>query len=429
MEPSLSRLNYLLQRYVHGEATPSERLELMEALKAGQLEEDVRQWITTEMEAYDRKESGLSEERAEVLLTGIFQSGRIASGLEERQSREEARLETDAPGTAAPGKLVPMRRIRRQYWYAAAVVLLLIGLGGSRLWERKDKKEIVARQAERPDVLPGKHAAVLTLAGGQQVLLDSAATDTISRQGNTAIINQKGRLAFTGRQVPGEATVGGNAVAGSAALVYNTLTTNPGNQYQLVLPDGTRVWLNAASSIRFPASFGGKERKVEVTGEAYFEVAANANQPFFVQHDSLTVKVLGTSFNINTYSNETTVATTLVEGAVRVDYGSKSQVLRPGQQARTGGDGHITIMDAINTDEVVAWKDDFFYFRSADIGSIMRQLARWYDVRIAYGQGKIEERFYARIPRNARLSEVLDALALTGKVHFAIEGRTVNVTP
>jgi ferric-dicitrate binding protein FerR (iron transport regulator) len=415
MEPSLSRLNYLLQRYVHGEATPSERLELMEALKAGQLEEDVRQWIAAEMEAYDRKESGLSDDRAEALLTGIFQSGRIASGLEAAIPAPG----TAAPGAAAPGKLLPMRRVRRPYWYAAAaVVLLMIGLGGHRLWEGEKKKEIIVRRAERPDVLPGKHAAVLTLAGGQQVLLDSAATDTISRQGNTAIINQKGRLAFTGLPVGGE-----------AGLVYNTLTTNPGNQYQLVLPDGSRVWLNAASSIRFPASFGGKERRVEVTGEAYFEVAANANQPFFVQHDSLTVKVLGTSFNINTYSNEATVATTLVEGAVRVGYGIKSQVLRPGQQARAGGDGHITITDAVNTDEVIAWKDDLFYFRSADIGSIMRQIARWYDVRIAYGQGKISERFYARIPRNARLSEVLDALALTGKVHFAIEGRTVNVTP
>lgn len=414
MEPSLSRLNYLLQRYVHGEATPSERLELMETLKAGRLEDDVRKWIAAEMEAYDRKESGLSEERAGVLLTGIFQSGRIASGLEAGLAPGDA-----APGKLAPGKLIPMRQVRRRYWYAAAaVVLLMMGMGGYRLWEGENKKEIIARRSQRPDVLPGKHAAVLTLAGGQQVLLDSAATDTISRQGNAAIINQKGKLAFTGLPVDGE-----------TALVYNTLTTNPGNQYQLVLPDGTRVWLNAASSIRFPASFGGKERRVEVTGEVYFEVAANASKPFFVQHDSLTVKVLGTSFNINTYSNEATVATTLVEGAVRVGYGSNSQVLRPGQQARTGGDGRILIMDEVNTDEVVAWKDDLFYFRSADIGAVMRQLARWYDVRIAYGQGKIGEHFYARIPRNARLSEVLDALALTGKVHFAIEGRTVNVSP
>ncbi|HEY4289073.1 MAG TPA: FecR family protein [Puia sp.] len=416
MEPSLPRLNYLLQRYVHSEATPSERLELMEALKAGQMEEDVKQWIAAEMEAYDRKESGLSEERAGNLLTGIFQSGRIASGLGERQPEEPA--DTAAPGDAAPGKLVPMRQARRQYWYVAAAALLLVGLGGYRLWEGKDRREVIARRSERPDVLPGKHAAVLTLAGGQQVLLDSAAADTISRQGNTAIINQNGRLAFTGLPV-----------GAGAELMYNTLTTNPGNQYQLVLPDGTRVWLNAASSIRFPASFGGKERRVEVTGEAYFEVAANASKPFFVQHDSLTVKVLGTSFNINTYSNEATVATTLVEGAIRVGYGSNSQVLRPGQQARTGVDGHIVIMNDVSTDEIVAWKDDLFYFRSADIESIMRQLARWYDVRIAYGQGKIGERFYARIPRNARLSEVLDALSLTGKVHFNIEGRTVSVSP
>ncbi|HTI92064.1 MAG TPA: FecR domain-containing protein [Puia sp.] len=415
MEPSLSRLNYLLQRYIHGETTSSERLELMEALKAGQLEKDVQEWISAEMEAFDRKGPELTEERAGVLLSEIFQSGRIASGLGERQLEGDEAL----PGRAATGKLVPVRRIGPRYWYAAAaVVLLAIGLGGYRLWEEKDRKEVIARRSERPDVLPGKHAAVLTLAGGQRILLDSATTDTISRQGNTAIVNQMGRLAFTGLPAGSE-----------AELVYNTLTTNPGNQYQLVLPDGTRVWLNAASSIRFPASFGGKERRVEVTGEAYFEVAANANKPFFVQHDGLTVRVLGTSFNINTYSNEATVATTLVEGAVRVGYGSNSQVLRPGQQARTGSDGRILVTDGVSMEEIVAWKDDLFYFRSADIGSIMRQLARWYDVQIAYGHGKIGERFYARIPRNARLSEVLDALALTGKVHFSIEGRTVNVSP
>ena len=413
MEPSLPRLNYLLERYVHDEATPSERLELMEALKANQLEEGVRQWIEAEMATYDRKQPGLSGERAEELLTGIFQSGRMAAGFGERRPVEAQALEEPRP-------VVVMRPTRSRKWYvaAAAVVLLAMGWGGYRLWEKKGSPEVVVRQPERPDVLPGKHAAVLTLAGGRQVLLDSAATDTIGRQGNTAIVNRKGTLDFRGLPAGSE-----------TALTYNTLTTNPGNQYQLVLPDGTKVWLNAASSIRFPVSFGGQERRVEVTGEAYFEVAANVNKPFLVQHDSLTVKVLGTSFNINTYSNEGAVATTLLEGAVRVGYGANSPMLRPGQQARTAAGGHILISDAVNTDEVVAWKDDLFYFRSADIGSIMRQLARWYDLRVNYGQGKIAERFYARIPRSAHLSEVLDALALTGKVHFEIEGRTVSVKP
>jgi len=417
MEPSLPRLNYLLQRYVHDEATPSERLELMEALKADQLEEGVRQWIEAEMAAYDKKQPGLSGERAEELLMGIFRSGRMAAGFDERRPVE-------APDEPRP--VVVMRPARSRKWYvaAAAVVLLAVGVKSYLLLERKGTPVAVVRQPERPDVLPGKHAAVLTLAGGRQVLLDSAATDTVGRQGNTAIVNRKGTLDFS--RMPAGA---GPSTGGETALTYNTLTTNPGNQYQLVLPDGTKVWLNAASSIRFPVSFGGQERRVEVNGEAYFEVAANANKPFLVQHDSLTVKVLGTSFNINTYSNEGAVATTLLEGAVRVGYGANSPMLRPGQQARTAAGGRILISDAVNIDEVVAWKDDLFYFRSADIGSIMRQLARWYDLRVSYGQGKIEERFYARIPRSAHLSEVLDALALTGKVHFEIAGRTVSVKP
>jgi ferric-dicitrate binding protein FerR (iron transport regulator) len=425
MEPSLPRLKYLLQRYVHDEATPSERLELMEALKAGQLEEGVREWIEAEMAAYDRKQPGLSGERAEELLTGIFQSGRMAAGFEEKPPVEALALDEPRP-------VVIMRPARSRKWYvaaAAAVVLLAVGVKSYLLWEKKGSPEVVVRQPERPDVLPGKHAAVLTLAGGRQVLLDSAATDTIGRQGNTAIVNRKGALDFRGLPAGGGASTDGKTSAGETALTYNTLTTNPGNQYQLVLPDGTKVWLNAASSIRFPVSFGGQERRVEVTGEAYFEVAANANKPFLVQHDSLTVKVLGTSFNINTYSNEGAVATTLLEGAVRVGYGASSPMLRPGQQARTAAGGRILISDAVNIDEVIAWKDDLFYFRSADIGAVMRQLARWYDLRVSYGQGKIEERFYARIPKSAHLSEVLDALALTGKVHFEIEGRTVSVRP
>jgi transmembrane sensor len=414
MGANLSRLNYLLQRYTDDAATPSERLELMEALKDEAQEESVRQWLLATLERYDAggrtaigaQDAGsdipdLSEEKAEQVLTQILQS--------EREDPEYI-----------PAEVVPMRqRWRRRAWMAAAAVLLLVaGVGGYRQLTGGNKQVTIAARAVKQDVAPGKHAAVLTLAGGRRVLLDSSISDTVGRQGNTTIINMKGLLAFQGQP------------AGSASeLVYNTLTTNSGNQYQLILPDGSKVWLNAASSIRFPVSFGAKERKVEVTGEAYFEVVTNANRPFLVQHENTMVKVLGTSFNINTYADERALTATLLEGAIAVGVDGNNKVIRPGQQARIGAGGGISILDNVSTEEVVAWKNDLFFFRSADIGTIMRQLARWYDIQIAYQGEDIGERFYAKLPRSVHLSEALDALSLTGKVHFELEGKKVIVRP
>ena len=301
---------------------------------------------------------------------------------------------------------------------AAAVLLLIAGIGGYWRLTQTGTPKAIANKTPQLDVAPGVHAAVLTLANGQKVLLDSAISDTVGRQGNTTIINMKGLLAFKG------------ASSNSASeLAYNTLTTNPGNQYQLILPDGSKVWLNAASSIRFPVSFSEKERKVEVMGEAYFEVISNAQRPFLVQHGATTVTVLGTNFNINTYADEQSVTATLLEGAISIGQDGSSRVIRPGQQARVNEGGRINVMDNVNTEEVVAWKNDLFYFRSADIRTIMRQLARWYDIRVEYGKEDIGERFYAKLPKSAHLSEALDALALTGKVHFVLEGRTVTVRP
>lgn len=394
MEPFLSRLNYLLQRYEHGEATPAERLELMEILRTGELEEPVRQWLSEVISQGSAGADELGEEKAEQVLTAILQAGRVEDGLRSR------------------------RRLPVWKMAAAAAVLFVIAYGAFVIGRRSSPAVfVVNNQRPKQDVPPGKHAAVLTLSNGQQVFLDSAQNGAVSRQGNVTVINTKGMLSYQGP-----------SAGDLPESTYNTLTTNAGNQYQLVLPDGSRVWLNAASSIRYPVSFGSGERKVEITGEAYFEVAASAGRPFIVRHGATVVQVLGTNFNMNTYEDESALTTTLLEGAIRIGQGANSRLIRPGQQARFTANGTLTITDDVNTEEVVAWKNDLFYFRGADMSSIMRQLTRWYGIRVE-GDTHIQERFYAKIPKSANLTEVLNAFSLTGKVHFEIEGKTVKIQP
>jgi hypothetical protein len=409
-----------LQHYRDGDATPAERLELMQLLHTGELETPVRQWLlgmiqqhgspNEKADALDQekpnaslheKPDALGQEKAEQVLTAILQAGRVAAGLRAQRPRH-----------ILSWKLA-----------AAAAVLFVIGYTALRI-DRHQTSAAVAKNAQPPrqDVPPGKHAAVLTLANGRKILLDNAQSDTVGRQGNSTVINTRGMLSYHGP------AASGSADPPAAASTYNTLTTNAGNQYEVILPDGSKVWLNAASSIRFPVSFGNNERKVAITGEAYFEVAACAGHPFVVQHGTTVVRVLGTSFNMNTYEDESALTTTLLTGAIRIGQGANSRVMRPGQQARLGADDKLTVIDDVNTEEVVAWKNDLFYFRGADMGSIMRQLTRWYGIQVE-GDTHIQERFYAKIPKTASLKEVLNAFSLTEKVHFEIEGRTVKIMP
>lgn len=295
-------------------------------------------------------------------------------------------------------------------WTVAASVLVVIV--GEMLWSSARKKEVVAvpvAAAVKKDLAPAGNKAVLTLGDGSKIELDSA--------------TGKGVLAKL-YKVEGNATGGG-----SGSVVYNTITTARGGQYQLALPDGTVVWLNAASSMRFPSSFSGKERVVEMTGEAYFKVVHNADQPFRVRVNGTEIEDIGTEFNVNSYADEQVTRTTLLEGAVKVG----GMLLKPGQQAQLDGhavgDGHagVRVRNDVNTDEVVAWKNNRFYFKSADIRTIMRQIGRWYNVDVEYEGGISEQRFNAEIPRNTNASDILTALEMTGKVKFTITEKKITV--
>jgi transmembrane sensor len=315
----------------------------------------------------------------------------------------------------------PVIKMKLFKWVAAASVILMITTVSSILIINNDtqKHQVAVIQPEKKvlinDVAPGRNGAILTLSTGQKILLDSAVDGSLIQEGNVSVIKRNGELIY-------------NSKGNTSNVVYNTMTTPNGRQFTLVLADGSKVWLNAASSITFPTVFTGKERKVTITGEAYFEVAHNAAMPFIAEKGKTSVLVLGTHFNVNAYDDESEISVTLLEGSVNVRNNNNQNIIKPGQQAQIKQDGKITLFSNVDIDNVMAWKNGLMHFDGANIETVMRQMSRWYDVEIVYDK-KLDDLFYAEIPRNTMLSDVLKALELTRGVHFKIEGRKVFVAP
>jgi len=313
---------------------------------------------------------------------------------------------------------------------AAAVILILFSIGTYFMFSSKSPKREIVKTAPtetklKNDIAPGGNKAVLTLADGSTIVLDSTSNGTICQQGNIKVQKlDNGLLAYS---------VNGQQVTENDEAFFNTITTPRGGQYHVTLADGTKVWLNAASSIRFPVVFTGTERKVEITGEAYFEVAKNKAMPFKVKVNSSEIEVLGTHFNVNAYNDEASIKTTLLEGMVKVSVpalaGNQSpKFLQPGQQAGINKEGKINVLDNADTEEAVAWMNGHFQFKSADLKTILRQIARWYDVDVEY-KGNANLHFTGQLTRNDSVSKVFKELALTGEVHFKIDGKRIIVSP
>lgn len=313
-------------------------------------------------------------------------------------------------------KVIPIKRNYSKV-AAAAVVLTMIGAGSYFFLFKKPVTEPAHAETAKTkprDLPPGHDAAVLTLSDGRTIILDST-SGTISQQGSATVINLNGQVSYanTAKDKP-------------APVVYNTISTARGNQYQLILADGSKVWLNSASSLRFPTAFTGEIREVELDGEGYFEVAKNANKPFHVKTKTQDVEVLGTHFNVNAYNDEGVVKTTLLEGSVKVK-ADNSVVLKPGEQSvLSGANSPFTIDYSPDIDQVMAWKNGWFEFDKTEIKAIMRQISRWYDVDIRY-EVKLDSKTYGgRISRNINLSNILKMLELYG-VHCKLEGKTLTV--
>lgn len=300
---------------------------------------------------------------------------------------------------------------------AAAASVMILGSGYYYFTRsvKPAKKESVAAMAV-DDALPGREGAILTLEDGRKIILDSLNNGSIAHQTGAVVVLQNGKVAYNSTATTGD------------KVAYNTMSTPKGRNYQLVLPDGSKVWLNAESAITYPTRFTNNERKVSVEGEAYFEVVKDAKCPFRVSAAVMNIEVLGTHFNINCYSNEILASTTLLEGAVNVVSGNQHVVLKPEQQSQTDLASGITkkITTNVDIEEVMAWKNGMFQFSEADLKTVMLQLSRWYDVEVVY-EGKIpEKKFTGQIPKRARLSAVLQSLSFIG-VNFRIEGKKMIV--
>jgi transmembrane sensor len=379
---STDRLHYLLDSYAGGSCTQEEIQELHELLQG------------------DWTNMRLSQQ---------------APGVDWEKMYKELMVSIEGSGGDELG--VPVRRLTHKWWYAAAAVLV-VAISTAVVVSLSNNSKAKPIAVVQNDVAPGGNRAVLTLANGQRIILDSAHTGMLAQQGNAQIIKtDSGRLAYTVVQ------------GGAVGIVYNTLATPRGGQFMIRLPDGTNVWLNSASSIRYPTAFTGGERKVEITGEAYFEVAGDKAKPFQVKAGDMNVLVLGTHFNINAYADEGAVATTLLEGSVKVGSGNdKSAILKPDQQALVASSNGqpITVVNHADIDQVVAWKNGYFSFNQADLRTVLRQLERWYDIDVKYPDAMPVRHFKGELSRDLTLSQVISVLGEMD-VKFRLEGRTLTV--
>ncbi len=389
-----SRLEYLFDRYTKGSCSANEEQELMQLIAQFKNQEAVKKLIDNLAETTG-EEMEMTEQVADTILKNILKKDNSIIIPVNRQSRS----------------LLWLR--------AAAVAILFLG-AATAYWvvnKKTGKQSKVVAKNNRPNAIPpaGKRA-MLTTSDGSTIVLDSIQNGTITHKGATQISKQGGMLIY---DVPPHGAADG-------PVVYNTLTTPKGGQYQVVLPDGSKVWLNAASSLHFPSAFTGSERVVELTGEAYFEVAKNEKKPFSVRAGNMSVNVLGTHFNINAYADESAIKTSLLEGKVKIIRGKTSGILKPGQQGVLNDKEDRVEINNANLEEVIAWKNGIFQFEGADIASIMNEIGRWYNVKIVY-PGKVPvRRFEGKISRSAQLSEVLRILELSN-VKFSVVGNNIIV--
>jgi transmembrane sensor len=310
--------------------------------------------------------------------------------------------------------VAPVKKMRPWYYAAAAVIVLLLSLS---VWqinnETVPKETVVVDPQEKIDIGPGTSKALLTMADGSTMMIGDSAEGLLSKQFNVDLLVNNGEIRY---QVVGD----------NNQVQYNTITTPNGGQFKIVLADGTKVWINAASSLKYPVAFVGKERRVELQGEGYFEVAPDAEKPFKVQIGNGEVQAIGTAFNINAYSDEYFASTTLIEGKVLINSGDDNTILFPGQQARMNANRNIQVGSNVDTEEVIAWKNGLFIFKSATLEQIMKQIGRWYDVEVAFENKDTTEKFSGIVSRSQNLSAVLKILS-EGGVNFKWEEKRITV--
>ena len=395
-----AELEKLFDQYLAETITPADLQQLWKTLEQP---EHAAAWEAFIEQLCSRENlHGLSNEHeVESALAAIKQQMAALDGTEK-----------PAPATGHTGSRI--RYLRRWSWAAASIILLLTA--GIYYWQHQPLKQQRAAIVKPADeVAQGANTAILTLADGSKITLDSTANQVI-RQGATAIRQQGDSLHYEAKEK-------------GPLIAYNTLATPRGSQFQVTLSDGTKVWLNAASSLQFPVAFSGGERIVKLTGEAYFEVAGNPQQPFKVVTGGMEVQVLGTRFNLSAYDDESTVKTTLLQGAVKLVSPASQVVLQPGEQGLLPSPLAAFRVRTVNPEDAVAWKNGFFAFDNAGIREVMQQIARWYDVEVVFEDNNIKRNFGGTVSRYKDVTAVLKRLEMTGVIHFKMEGRKIIVMP
>lgn len=375
----------LAQKYINGQASEQEMQEL-------------HQWYDTWQDDEETVNTPEKNDTEDIIRQ------RILSKLKEQIT----------PNLEKPAPVVPIKKYRWYRGVAAAAIFLVISMGTYFIFFNKDNQTSIAGSGDTVPhdiAAPKKTKAMLTLVDGTQVALDSVTSGTLAKQSGVNVIKTaSGQIIYNGS---------------STEMAYNTLSNPRGSKVvSLSLSDGSKVWLNAESSIKYPVAFAGNERHVEITGEAYFEVAKDATKKFIVTGNGVNTEVLGTHFNVNTYTDESSVKVTLLEGAVRVTKGEVTGLLKPGQQAQINS--AIKVINDADVDAVIAWKNGYFHFGNTNIEDLMKQLARWYDVEIIY-EAKVPGReFGGEISREANLLQVLKILN-ESKVKCRLDGNKLII--
>lgn len=393
MSTTPDQFNQLLRKYLDGSCTPEEVKQLYAWLQTSEAHKPLLQAMQQDFEA--------------ALHTPAHIPAAISDRMETRLLQEISQ--------PAVVRMDPWRRPLR--WVAAAAVIVVL-TGSASLYfnyaHQHNNTPLTANAGTgRKDIQPGTNKALLTLANGQVVVLDSTGNQVI-QQANTTVHQHHGQLQY--------------AVNGAdEAVAYNTLTVPRGGQFTIVLPDGSKVWLNAASRLHYPTAFKGGVREVELEGQGYFEVAKDVAHPFTVKvNKTMEVQVLGTGFDIMAYPDERTISTTLVEGAVKVVNTHATRSLKPGQQAVLDPATGEFKVQPCDVDQAIAWKTGFFEFDNADISQIMRQLSRWYDIEVVNHSAAQGHLFGGRISRNLPLSEILKMLEASG-ARFNVDNHRLDV--
>jgi transmembrane sensor len=391
------RLQFLLRLFAENKISDTDYDELMEAVGQGIYDDQINADILESLKGKLHHIDWTSEREQKVW-------GKVRSFVEEHPLEKKS------------ARVVSLKR----WWWAAAAVIVF-GTGGYFYFNKTGKENLPTERnqfAKNDIAAPKNNRATITLANGQKVFLDSAADGTLATQGSIQIKKRgDGIIAYNGNAQP------------KSEVEFNTLTNPKGSKViDITLSDGTQVWLNAESSLKYPVAFMGIERKVEITGEAYFEVVHNGKMPFKVKVNDQVIEDLGTHFNINSYSNEPEVRTTLLEGSIKITGNNNSKILKPGQQA-LGNESDIKIVDGADLEQAIAWKNGIFKYKETNITEIMREVERWYDVDVEYKGDVKTLNFGGVISRKVYVSELLKLLEATGTIKCTIEDKKITVSP